>query len=80
MQYRRWRDKFLANAGRAFEPAGAARGRLERKDARLKAHPGVRRDARRGEPSARQEAATVEVSIFRAFTSYNPDTQGFCEP
>ena len=34
-----WRDQFLANAARAFEPAGAPQrqGRLERENARLKA-------------------------------------------
>ena len=37
-QYYQWRDQFLANAARAFEPAGAPRrqGRLERENARLK--------------------------------------------
>ena len=34
-----WRDQFLANAAKAFEPAGAPQrqGRLERENARLKA-------------------------------------------
>jgi putative transposase len=38
-QYYQWRDLFLANAARAFEPAGAPsrQGRLERENARLKA-------------------------------------------
>jgi transposase-like protein len=38
-QYYQWRDPFLANAAKAFEPAGAPRrqGRLERENARLKA-------------------------------------------
>jgi transposase-like protein len=37
-QYYQWRDQFLANAARAFEPAGAPsrQGRLERENARLK--------------------------------------------
>ena len=37
-QYYQWRDQFLANAAKAFEPAGAPRrqGRLERENARLK--------------------------------------------
>ena len=37
-QYCQWRDPFLANASRAFEPAGAPQrqGRLERENARLK--------------------------------------------
>jgi phospholysine phosphohistidine inorganic pyrophosphate phosphatase len=36
-QYYQWRDLFLANAARAFEPAGAPhrQGRLERENARL---------------------------------------------
>lgn len=36
-QYYQWRDQFLANAARAFEPAGAPQrqGRLERENARL---------------------------------------------
>ena len=38
-QYYQWRDQFLANAARAFEPAGAPQrqGRLERENTRLKA-------------------------------------------
>jgi putative transposase len=38
-QYHQWRDLFLANAARAFKPAGAPQrqGRLERENARLKA-------------------------------------------
>ena len=38
-QYYQWRDLFLANAAKAFEPAGAPQrqGRLERENARLKA-------------------------------------------
>jgi transposase-like protein len=38
-QYYQWRDLFLANAARAFEPAGPPQrqGRLERENARLKA-------------------------------------------
>jgi transposase-like protein len=38
-QYYQWRDQFLANAARAFEPVGAPsrQGRLERENARLKA-------------------------------------------
>jgi hypothetical protein len=38
-QYCQWRDLFLANVARAFEPAGAPQrqGRLERENARLKA-------------------------------------------
>jgi transposase-like protein len=38
-QYYQWRDQFLANAAKAFEPAGAPQrqGRLERENARLKA-------------------------------------------
>src|SRR4029453_54369 len=37
-QYYQWRDQFLANAGKALEPAGAPQrqGRLERENARLK--------------------------------------------
>ena len=37
-QYYQWRDQFLANAAKAFEPAGAPQrqGRLERENARLK--------------------------------------------
>jgi transposase-like protein len=36
-QYYQWREMLLANAARAFEPAGAPRqGRLERENARLK--------------------------------------------
>src|SRR4029453_6009419 len=37
-QYYQWRDQFLVNAARAFEPAGAPQrqGRLERENARLK--------------------------------------------
>ena len=38
-QYYQWRDLFLANAAKAFEPARALQrqGRLERENARLKA-------------------------------------------
>ena len=38
-QYYQWRDLFLANAARAFEPAGQPQrqDRLERENARLKA-------------------------------------------
>jgi transposase-like protein len=38
-QYDQWRDLFLANAAKAFEPAGAPsrQGRLERENVRLKA-------------------------------------------
>jgi transposase-like protein len=38
-QYYQWRDLFLANAAKAFEPAGAPsrQGRLEPENARLKA-------------------------------------------
>jgi transposase-like protein len=38
-QYYQWRDLFLANAARVFEPAGVTQrqGRLERENARLKA-------------------------------------------
>ena len=38
MAYYQWRDQFLANAAKAFEPAGAPQrqGRLERENARLK--------------------------------------------
>ena len=38
-QYYQWRDQFLANASKAFEPAGAPQrqGWLERENARLKA-------------------------------------------
>ena len=37
-QYYQWRDQLLANAAKAFEPAGAPerQGRLERENARLK--------------------------------------------
>jgi transposase-like protein len=37
-QYYQWRDQFLANAAKAFEPAGTPQrqGRLERANARLK--------------------------------------------
>ena len=38
-QYYQWREMFLANAAKAFEPAGAPQqrqGRLERENARLK--------------------------------------------
>jgi transposase-like protein len=37
-QYYQWRDQFLANAAKAFEPVGAPQrqGRLERENARLK--------------------------------------------
>jgi hypothetical protein len=37
-QYYQWREMFLANAAKAFEPAGAPQrqGRLEHENARLK--------------------------------------------
>jgi transposase-like protein len=37
-QYCQWRDQFLANAAKGFEPAGAPQrqGRLERENMRLK--------------------------------------------
>ena len=37
-QYYQWRDQFLANAAKAYEPAAAPQrqGRLERENARLK--------------------------------------------
>ena len=43
-QYYQGRDQFLANAAKAFEPAGAPQrqGRLERENARLKAVVGAR--------------------------------------
>jgi putative transposase len=58
-QYYQWRDQFLANAAKAFEPAGAPQrqGRFERENARLKnlvrrAHPGAQK--KRGDPRMRR--------------------------